>query len=306
MHVLPAGMHKALHELVEKPLESFQVHHILHIKEGMSRSMPGTLPPPLGGPAPIEIFLSRSPLVGVVMQARFSSVLKIDSKEGVAPFQEEMRGHYPLLEQAIVHQLQIDLGAGAPGVRPTSAVAWRFRNADHSTTLTLTSDAVTLETRQYSGRDSFIEGWSHALSVVERLYAPGLAMRLGARYLNRLECDALAHLADWVTPKLVGIVQPALQPYISQAISEASLKVEEGDLLLRWGIMPPGATVDATLMQPCAGASWILDIDATSSRQVAFSHENLTAQFRTLAERAYAVFRYSITPMGLDYFGASQ
>jgi hypothetical protein len=43
--------------------------------------MTGLLPFPLGGPAPAEILLARAPLVHVVLQARFSSVLMIDAKE---------------------------------------------------------------------------------------------------------------------------------------------------------------------------------------------------------------------------------
>src|SRR4051812_31520676 len=104
------GAASRIDTIIWKVLVSPVVHPILHT--GRGARMPRTLPPPLGGPAPTEVPLSRSPLVGVVMQARFSSVLKIDSKDGVAPFQEELRNEYPLLEQAVTQQLQIDLGGG--------------------------------------------------------------------------------------------------------------------------------------------------------------------------------------------------
>ena len=80
--------------------------------------MTGAFPFPLGGLAPREVPLSRSPLVRVIAQARFGSVLKIDSKDGVVPFQEAVRSEYPLLEQAAVQQLQVDFSSGAPNFRP--------------------------------------------------------------------------------------------------------------------------------------------------------------------------------------------
>ena len=56
------------------------------------------LPPPLGGSAPEERPLANSPLARVLVQARFAGILKIDSKEGVAPLQELIRRQYPLLD----------------------------------------------------------------------------------------------------------------------------------------------------------------------------------------------------------------
>ena len=58
--------------------------------------MSGKLPQPLGGPSPAEVSLSAAPLVRVLAQGRFPDVLKIDAKDTVAGFQEEIREDYPL------------------------------------------------------------------------------------------------------------------------------------------------------------------------------------------------------------------
>lgn len=268
--------------------------------------MPGSLPPPLGGPAPQEVPLSRSPLVRVVAQARFSKTLKIDSQDGMVPFQERIGSEYPLLDQTLVPQLQVDFGgpSAPPFFRPISVNVWRFSNADRSWLLSLTSDAVTLETREYSGRSDFLPRWQAALANVERVFAPTLALRLGVRYINRIQDESLTDLTKWVRGSLIGVAQPELRDYVTQAISEANMTIEEGASLMRWGIMSPNTTVDPALLEPVPYPSWILDLDVSSGQQKPFSGETLAGDFRTLAERAYAIFRYAITDDGLAHFGA--
>lgn len=266
--------------------------------------MQNQLPPPLGGPAPDEIPLSRAPLVHVVLQARFSSVLKIDTREGIIPFQENIRAAYPLLEQAQVRQYRIAVGADMPSVQPTDSNLWRFSDANRNWLLSLAADAVTLESRRYDGRTDFLERWLKVLSQVEACFAPGLAVRLGVRYINRISGSSLAGLGDWVLPSLIGVAQPELREYVTEAVSQASLRVAEGALFLRWGIVPAGASVDPALPS-LNDPSWILDIDVSSTEQRSFSAPDLTDGFQALASRAYTVFRYALTDAGLDHFGAT-
>jgi uncharacterized protein (TIGR04255 family) len=267
--------------------------------------MTGAFPFPLGGLAPREVPLSHSPLVRVIAQARFGSVLKIDSKDGVVPFQEAVRSEYPLLEQAAVQQLQVDFSSGAPNFRPMTGNLWRFCDATKDWILSLSSEAVTLETRRYTVRGNFLERWHQALTHVESIFAPVLTLRLGVRYLNRIQGESLVALSDWVKPNLVGIAEPKLREHIVQAMSEATLKVEEGVMLLRWGVMPPSVTYDPSNLEPVQSESWILDIDVASAEQKSFSATDLTTESQALAERAYTVFRYAITDPGLEHFGAT-
>jgi uncharacterized protein (TIGR04255 family) len=268
------------------------------------RPMTGKLPYPLGGPAPAEIPLARPPLVHVVLQARFSSVLMIDARDGMAPFQEEVRAEYPLLDQVAVQQLQMDLNSGVPQARPVASNLWRFSDADRNWVLSLTSQAVTLETRSYDGRADFLGRWYDVLGRVERVFAPGLALRIGVRYVNRIQGQSLEKLTELVTPNLIGVAQPELREYVTQAVSEATMTIDEGGLLLRWGILGPHSTIDPGLLEPVPTSSWILDIDVSSTQQRLFSGEGLAADFQALANRAYSVFRYAITEAGLEHFGA--
>lgn len=268
--------------------------------------MTTSLPSPLGGRAPAEVLLARSPLTRVLAQVRFSSVLKIDSKEGVAPFQEELRAKYPLLEQLVAHQFQVDITLGGSKFKPIANNVWRFSSAERGLALSLTSDTLTLEARDYPGRATFLERWTDVLACAERVFAPGLALRTGARYLNRLTGETLERLPDWVHPNLIGVAQPDLREHVTQAVSEATLKVEEGNLLLRWGVIPANATIDPALLESSPMWSWILDIDVSSNQQRRFNAAELAAEYNRLMERAYAVFRWVVTDDGLQHFGAQQ
>lgn len=290
------------HSVQEDPrdrIEIFLVHIILHT---WRVPMTPSLPSPLGGPAPKERPLVNSPLARVLVQARFAGILKIDSKEGVAPFQELIRQRYPLLEQVTAHGLQMEVTANTPNFRQIASNVWRFSDADESFVVSLTSDAITLEARRYPGRKAFMERWSELLKSIQDIYAPSLAVRVGIRYFNRINGDAMNHLPTWVKPNLIGVALPEYRKYVKQAISEANMQIDEGNMLLRWGVIPKNSTIDPNLIDPVKTASWLLDIDASSSKQCPFDADSLTAAYQKLSERAYAVFRWVMTDDGLAYF----
>ena len=266
--------------------------------------MPKSLPPPLGGAAPPEVPLARLPLARVVMQVRFSPVLRIESRDGIAAFQEEVRNNYPHFEQVSSTQFQIDLSSGPQTMTPIVTTISRFWDADRTVRLSLGSSVVTLDAFRYESRTAFLDRWADILARIERLYTPTLTLRTGARYVNRIVGDGLKVLTDLVEPNLIGVAQPNLREYVTQALSEASMEVEEGQLLLRWGVLAANTTIDPDLIDPVPEPSWILDIDVFSGQQKPFSSVGLRDEFRGLAERSYALFRHALTDHALDHFGA--
>src|SRR5262249_48927969 len=104
---------------------------------------------------------------------------------------------------------------------------------------------------------------------------------------------------------ILGFARPPLRDHVHHALSEATLSVEEGEMLLRWGIMPENATIDPNVLPPVPHPSWILDIDVSSAEQRPFDNDQLSASFRALAERAYSVFRYMTTGKFLKTYGGA-
>ena len=72
---------------------------------------------------PLEIPLSKSPLVKAIVQMRFPVIAKIDSSEGIQGFQEQLRGRYPVMRQE--PQIAMPLPS-AIAVAPGISMVWRL------------------------------------------------------------------------------------------------------------------------------------------------------------------------------------
>lgn len=265
--------------------------------------MMSELPEPFGGPAPAELHLPRSPLAAVVVQVRFSSVLKLLNAEGLIPFQERARAVYPLFEQVTTSGFQFGVGPNGPAVQEVTGQVWKLMSADRAFVISLTSDAITLEAQTYPGRADFMARWSQLLEWVQETYDPALAVRCGMRYINRVAEDSISCLADWLTPGLIGVSSRPLCPHIAQSVSEANATVAEGGLLMRWGLLPPGVSISPDVLTPVDSRSCVLDIDVFNEATRPFEAEALSHFCTTLAERAYSVFRWSLSDQGLNHFG---
>lgn len=265
--------------------------------------MPSSLPAPLGGPPPAEISLPRAPLARVLTQVRFPTILKIEQRESIIPFQEAIREHYPLFVQHSTEQLRVEMGPGGQSVRPETTSIWRFMDAQEGWRISLTPNAIALETPRYTSRDDFLARWLLILAAVERAFDPKLVQRIGMRFIDRVSGSAFGEIQGLLRTDMLGVATPLLRDGVRHTMSEARLGVEEGELLLRWGILPPHATIDPDVLEPIGERSFILDIDVWSAEQRNFALETFGPSFRALAERAYSVFRYATTESFLQTYG---
>ncbi|MEE4212770.1 MAG: TIGR04255 family protein [Parvularcula sp.] len=261
------------------------------------------LPAPLGGPPPDEVRLENAPLVRVLAQVRFPEQVHIDTKQGIDAFQRAVKEHYPILGRDTTQQVKLDARSGSQTI--SQQTLFRFLDAEEVWRLTLTHDAVTLETKKYISRVEFLERMGFVVRTVQTCFDPRLAQRVGMRYVDRVTGDdTLEQLERFVRKGVLGIVTSELHDHVRHTISEAALSVEEGEMLLRWGLLPPGGTVDPGVMEPVDKRSWILDIDVSSNeRGRSFEQDVLSATFEALAKRAYFVFRYMVQDDFLREFG---
>ena len=299
----PALPNTAINRAELPPCYVLISHYISHAH--WIRPVPNNLPPPLGGAPPPEINLPRAPLVRVLAQVRFPGILKIENKDVVASFQEEIRRDYPLFEQQTTQRVEVQLGPGGPTVKQEPGTNWRFQDAKRNWRLSLTTDALSFEVESYTSRNKFLARWTKAMAAVERIFEPGIALRIGMRYIDRVMDKPLDAIDELVHTDILGFARPPLRDHVHHAMSEATLSIEEGEMLLRWGIMPANTTIDPNVLPPIPHLSWILDIDVSSSEQRAFDNKKLGASFRALAERAYSVFRYVTTDEFLKTYGGT-
>lgn len=262
---------------------------------------------PLLGPPPAEVPLAAPPLVRVIAQVRFPVIASIEKSEFIAPFQEALRGTYPVLRPETSQQLLL----GPGGVQDTrTSTIWRFRDAVDAWTVALAPDFVALETTRYSSRDDFLGRFRQVLEALEQHINPRLVDRLGLRYVDQVTGAPLTELPALLRPEVSGILASPVAEHARQSLTEQLFELpdEGGALRARWGLVPAGATVDPGAMPPLGVPSWILDLDAfaqspESARML--DVDAIVAQARAFAERIYSVFRWAVNDEFLRRYGGT-
>ena len=259
---------------------------------------------PLSGPLPHEIPLPQAPLIRVLTQIKFPTILSIGTHDSeVAAFQNKIRSVYPILEREQIFNLVMGSPSTPPEVRP--GVVWRFRDLKGHWQVTLTPDFVTLEAFQYSSRADFSVRLENVLAAVQSTYAPSAALRVGVRYVDCIKSPHIDRIEDLFQPAILGIHKTELGRAADVNMTECLLRAEEGQIQCRWGLLPPGATHDSGIPLPPEGQSWVLDLDMFSSEQMPFDAAELSDVAKVYAGRLYAVFRWMIKDEFLRVFGGA-
>ena len=259
---------------------------------------------PLAGPPPPEVPLTDPPLVRVIAQVRFPLIASLEKREFIGSFQEAIRGVYPILRpegRGVV--------LGPQGVVDArSNTSWRFTEASGAWRVTLAPDFLALDTTRYSSRDDFMRRWQVVLQALKDHVAPRVMDRLGIRYIDRVSGQDLTDLAQLVRPEVAGILGSPLAEHARHAISENVfvLPEDEGQVTVRWGLLPAQSTVDPGGLDPIDEPSWILDTDAFLSFPAGSAELGVVSvveQARGFAERIYSIFRWAVTDDFLRRYG---
>ena len=255
---------------------------------------------PLRMAPPLEVPLSNAPLVRVIAQVRFPLVVAIEHRDFVAPFQEAIRGQYPILRQDHMQGVLVSPAGLTPQVPQT---AWRFSDETNSWRISLAPEFLALETVAYSSRSDFLGRFREAVSALATHVNPKLVDRVGVRYIDRIVGDAMKDVVVLLRPEVRGILGTPLAADVSHSICESMFSLDGAGMITRWGSLPPGATVDPAAIEPTNQPSWILDLDMFSSGPTPFSVERAVQDAARFAERIYTVFRWAVTDDFLRRYG---
>lgn len=257
---------------------------------------------PLTALPPKEVPLKDAPLIRVIAQVRFPSILSIEKKDFVGSFQEAIREKYPILQP---EQTQTFVFGPQTAVQPTLQLTWRFIDTATSWRVSLASDFMALETTAYSSRRDFLERLENVLIALDKSFNPQIIERFGLRYIDRLIGQDLQNISSFVKPEIAGMMAAEFREYIHQTINESLFVIPGKDekLLARWGLMPGGVTFDPDAIEPIAEPSWILDLDMSLSKNREFSIQALMSEGQCFAQRIYTFFRWAVEDDFLRHFG---
>lgn len=261
---------------------------------------------PLFGQPPERVQLNAAPLVRVLGQVQFAKIVNIGKEQFIGDFQNAVRRQFPVIERDLAQSIEVSLAGAAVASTLAEEVVWRMFDPRREWRLSLAPSALTLETMRYTSRREFLSRLQFLIDALAATIQPSLATRVGFRYVNRIDRQAdVDDLGNLIEPELLGLSSAALRNGVQMAASQAQCQTAEGLLLARWGLLPAGATHDPDMAPPTREQSWFLDIDSFTSSGLpedGFTAGPLIAKINTMADRAYAFFRWSVKARFLERF----
>ena len=172
---------------------------------------------------------ARSPLVEVICQLRFPTILSIGAKEP-AEFQEAIRKDFP---QYAARQEQLPpkvvKKGNATALEPQKPITnYNFISEDGRWKLNLTQGFIALSTLSYTRWEDFATRLDRPLAQFIQLYQPAFFERAGLRYINAFSRKALGledtPWADLIQPAFLGaLAEPDVE---ESTVTRCSLDLE--------------------------------------------------------------------------------
>jgi uncharacterized protein (TIGR04255 family) len=258
---------------------------------------------PVQGRAPAEIPLPEAPLVSVIAQVRFPTLLTVPVSERIIGFHEAIRDRYPYLDRQEVPTFMF-MSGGSLKPMGEPVVHWRF--ADDATNykwrVTLSTEFIALETRAYESRKDFLRRLEMIVQTLEDTLAPTHMTRIGMRYIDQIKGAPLSRIETLLEKEVLGVAC-SMGTAATQLLTQLTVAAEPGELVARWGKLPANMTIDPNAVPPIAEGSWLLDLDVSQSVAMPFDTKAIVETAGIAAERVYAVFRWMVTNEFLKTYG---
>lgn len=236
--------------------------------------------------SPRTIF-RNSPLIEVVCQIRFPSILKI----ALPPieFQERIRSRYPGYKE------KKDFSSffpNAPDQVPifNSPVVHEFGSADGTEVISLSQGFLALTCRRYQRWEDFSEKWQIAQDALVKSYQPTYIERVGLRYQDvisrkRLGIETVAW-KELLKPEIAGLLGVWEEGSIKELIAQNLLDIDGSNAQVR--------VVHGLFTLEDSEVAYLIDTD--------FFHEgtlkidDIKAELHGFNQSAGNLFRWCISP----------
>jgi uncharacterized protein (TIGR04255 family) len=128
----------------------------------------------------------RNPLVAVVVELRFYPILKVAEK--IAEFQDLVRTTFPAF-QDVTRQV-VDLQPAGP-VEVRNERMFNFMKADASSTLSLATSTLMVESRRHERREHYMSDMAVGIEALTKVCGPVTTTRLGLRYVDLIDKELI-------------------------------------------------------------------------------------------------------------------
>ena len=236
--------------------------------------------------APYERFhYVRSPLVEVICQLRFPTILSIGANEPAA-FQEAIRKDFPkyMTRQEQLPPKVVKKG-NATALEPQKPITnYHFISEDGRWKINLTQNFIALSTLSYQRWEDFAIRLDQALAQFIQIYQPAYFERIGLRYVNAVSRKALG-LEDQLWDDLI-------QSQYLGILGEPDVEESGYRMKLHAGPGLVGANNPQNANQP-KETRFILDGDFSAAGQV--SADAVPEKLEKMHRFAVCLFRGAVT-----------
>lgn len=222
--------------------------------------------------------LPQAPLKLVIAQVRFAPEYAIERREEVAGFQTRLGDRYLAKESASPKPVAAGwaMTPQPPGADPETV--WRFQDPERDWTISLSSTSLALEAVHYLDFDDFARELSRIVKSLDEQFAPRREVRLGLRYVNRIEDERLQKrgVGFFIGEELASPVGGELGKDLLGSLAELRFRERGGTLAIRHGLIEP--------------TQYLLDFDRFSGEEQDFAPASIVTRvkrFHSLIERLF-------------------
>jgi len=231
----------------------------------------------------------RNPLVAVISQLRFHSVLKIERDH--VGYQDRVRPTFPRFSVRDIQDVEVNLN----GAQVNRRKELNFATLDQRKNITLSTTSMSLTSRQHQSRSGFGNAMRVGLDALLAEYGPVVATRFGLRYINRVSrkqiSEDLGEDVDWkdlIHDDFLRIPKGLSDLEGTHYVMEARSTMDRGALTLRYGMIRDNNTGEVHFR---------LDTDRYVTEE--FDAAKALDLLKGFSDDVYAVFRAAAAP-GLE------
>jgi uncharacterized protein (TIGR04255 family) len=193
------------------------------------------------------VHLTHAPLLLVLAQVRFSTVLKM--QEFLPEIQEQLRNSGLPKFRTVQTETETRLFGAEQQSRLTTATHWEFLAKGDCTMATLGTNSISLSTTAYETFEDFTKILANVLETVRKTANISLRERIGLRYIDVIVPADGKTLSDYIVDDVRGLSLEKLGLKMSSSVSVTVGKSSLGTFALRSIRLPNGSVLPPDLSQ---------------------------------------------------------
>ena len=176
-----------------------------------------------------RIKYNKSPLIEVVLQLRFPTILSIGAGEPVN-FQDKIRENFPFYQEGIQQQNELVVSSdGIPTqLKRSQLKIYNFFSKDKLNKISFTPSYINISTKNYIQWECFFQNVSTIIKIFQEEYKPSFYTRVGLKYIDLIKRSKYGlenkKWGELIKPHILGIVIPELEDGVRAYSTKAEFK----------------------------------------------------------------------------------